>query len=46
MGTADNSEKRGITSDHFRLMESWLHKEHIKPWYQEPEEWIKEIQNR
>lgn len=27
------------------LIETWLHKEYIKKWYGEPEEWLAEIRN-
>lgn len=28
------------------LMERWLYAEHVKPWYEQPDEWLNEIRNR
>ncbi len=28
------------------LLERWLHTEHVKPWYENPEEWLEEIRER
>ena len=33
-----------VTSD-FPLIKKWLHKDYIKSWYGEPEEWMDEIKN-
>lgn len=39
-------ELRKIQDDDIPLMRQWLYKDYIIKWYQDPEEWIKEINER
>ncbi len=39
-------ELRKIQDDDIPLMKRWLYKDYIIKWYQDPEEWIKEIIQR
>lgn len=41
----DNVFLRPAKAADYPLIETWLHKEYIKKWYGEPEEWMEEIRN-
>ena len=37
---------RPFFDDDMSLLERWLRAEHVKPWYENPEEWLEEIRER
>ena len=37
---------RPFFDDDMSLLERWLRAEHVKPWYEKPEEWLEEIRER
>lgn len=37
---------RPLYGNDISLMERWLHAEHVAPWYEHPENWLKEIHGR
>lgn len=41
----DKISLRPASESDFSIIETWLHKEYIKKWYGEPEEWLAEIRN-
>ena len=41
-----NLTLRPIKDEDIEKITSWLHKEHISKWYHDPDEWIREMQQR
>lgn len=37
---------RAITDEDITLVERWLAKDHVRPWFTEPEEWLREVRER
>lgn len=43
---ADTLILRPFFENDMALMRRWLYAEHVKPWYEQPEDWLKELQER